>query len=71
MPSCLVSGWYNAFDKNDSVSLFPLENPHFTTNPAITNNGKVLNDTSEKHGSTGYLGDKDVALRIYKALNKM
>ncbi|MEJ5049361.1 hypothetical protein WH221_05945 [Chryseobacterium culicis] len=72
MPLCSTNGWYNAFDKNDTVSLFPLIDPHFYTDPAITNNGKVLNDTSNKHGITGYLKDKEVALRIYNALtNKM
>lgn len=70
MPPCSVNGWYNAFDKNDSVSLFPLEKPHFTINPAITNNGMVLNDTPDKHGISGYLSDKNVALRIYEALSK-
>ncbi|MDH5033743.1 hypothetical protein [Chryseobacterium cucumeris] len=70
MPPCSNNGWYNAFDKNDTVSLFPLEDPHFYTDPVITNNGKVLNDTSNKHGITGYLKDKEVALRIYNALIK-
>lgn len=70
MPGCSLNGWYNAYDRKDVVSLFPLENPYFTTDPVITNNGKVLNDTKNKHGITGYLKDKDVALRIYNSLYK-
>lgn len=70
MPSCSINGWYNAYDKKDVVSLFPLEKPYFSTNPAIINNGKVLNDTDNKHGISGYLKDKEVALRIYNAIHK-
>ncbi|QRY55978.1 hypothetical protein [Sphingobacterium siyangense] len=69
-PPCSVSGWYNAFDKKDAVSLFPLESPYFTTDPTITNYNKVLNGTSNKHGIEGYLNDKEVALRIYNAITK-
>lgn len=68
MPPCSINGWYNAFDKNDTVSLFPLSKPNFTTDPIITNFEGVKNDTKNKHGITGYLKDKEVALRIYNAL---
>lgn len=69
-PQC-VSRWYNAMDERDVVALYPLFKPRFDIDPAIENNTSVRNDTENRHGISGYLGDKDVAKRIYDALVKV
>lgn len=63
-----VGHWYNAMDKRDVVSLFPLTTDHFTVFPRIENNQDVVNPTSNHHGISGYLSDEKVARRIYDAL---
>lgn len=63
-----VDQWYNAMDKRDVVSLFPLTSDHFTVFPRIDNNQDVNNPTSNHHGISGYLSDARVARRIYDAL---
>lgn len=63
-----VSGWFNAMDERDVVSLYPLDGKNFPLNPAIENKTNVHNHTSNAHGISGYLGDKDVAKRIYDAV---
>jgi hypothetical protein len=54
-------GWYNAFDRHDVVSLYPLDKANFAVVPAITNNGGVENWTDNHHGIVGYLDDANVA----------
>lgn len=66
-PAC-VSEWYNAMDNHDIVALYPLDSVHFGISPAIENNTTVHNQTSNRHGISGYLNDKNVARRIYAAL---
>lgn len=66
-PSC-VGEWFNARDKNDVVALNPLDAEHFDVTPAIENKSDVHNHTDNKHGIEGYLDDKEVAKRIYDAL---
>lgn len=66
-PAC-VTRWYNAFDERDIVSLYPLDSVHFDIDPAIENNGKVRNKTSNRHGIGGYLDDAEVAARIHASL---
>jgi hypothetical protein len=66
-PSC-VTKWYNAMDRDDVVSLYPLDGKHFGVNPAIENKTDVDNHTDNQHGISGYLDDKEVAKRIHDAL---
>lgn len=63
-----VRGWYNAFDKRDVVSLYPLDGTNFPIQPAIENNASVRNHTDNRHGIVGYLDDRSVAGRILDAL---
>jgi len=67
MPSCVKSGWFNAYDKKDMVALRPVQ-PSLKLNPAVTDYDLVSNHTSNKHGIEGYLDDPAVAHRIYRAL---
>ncbi len=67
-PSC-AGDWYNALDPRDVVALYPLDAAHFAVNPAIENKIDVYNQSENRHGIAGYLSDKDVARRIYDALN--
>ncbi|GAA1974534.1 hypothetical protein [Microbacterium pumilum] len=64
----VVTKWSNAYDPHDVVALHPLEKPWFGVKPGIANKGDVVNDTGNKHGISGYLGDKEVARWIYDAL---
>ncbi|QYF94444.1 hypothetical protein KY495_04295 [Massilia sp. PAMC28688] len=66
-PLC-VDTWFNAMDERDVVALFPLDSRNFEVVPAIENKTDVDNDTSNRHGITGYLSDAVVAERIYRAL---
>lgn len=66
-PQC-VKKWVNALDPADVVALYPLAKPHFGVQPSIENLTHVHNDTENRHGISGYLGDKEVARRIYDAL---
>lgn len=66
-PACAAK-WFNAMDERDVVALFPLTMAHFETEPAIENKTDVDNDTANRHGISGYLGDAEVARRIYDAL---
>ena len=70
-PEC-VRSWFNALDERDVVALYPLDTSCFPldpSEPAIVNKTDVRNRTPNRHGSDGYLDDKDVARRIYDALN--
>ncbi len=66
-PSC-VKKWYNAMDERDVVALYPLYKNNFDVDPVIENKTDVRNETSNRHGISGYLDDKDVARRIFDAL---
>lgn len=66
-PPC-VGKWYNAMDPNDIVALRPLTRENFGVTPDIENYTGVDNPTDNQHGISGYLGDKQVAKRIYDAL---
>lgn len=66
-PSC-VTKWYNAMDGKDIVALYPLDKKHFDVAPAIENKTDVRNQTSNRHGISGYLNDKVIARRIYDAI---
>lgn len=68
-PQC-AAGWYNAMDSRDVVALYPLDKDHFDVDPAIKNKTDVQNETSNRHGISGYLSDKEVALRIHDALRE-
>lgn len=63
-----VSGWYNAFDSHDVVSLYPLDAANFAITPPIENYAQVQNHTDNKHGIDGYLDDAAVARRIANAI---
>jgi pimeloyl-ACP methyl ester carboxylesterase len=63
-----VGGWFNAYDERDVVSLFPLDPGRFPVTPPVENYGEVDNDTSNRHGISGYLSDPVVARRIHAAL---
>lgn len=62
-------GWYNAYDDRDIVALNPLDDTYFPTEPAILNNNRVRNNTSNRHGIAGYLNDKEIAAQIAAALS--
>ncbi|MEU0646048.1 hypothetical protein [Streptomyces umbrinus] len=64
-PDC-VGSWYNAYDRVDTVSLFPLMPERFRVTPI--ENVIVENSTPNHHGITGYLGHPAVATRILDAL---
>ena len=65
-----VVTWFNAMDKRDVVALYPLDNKNFPLTPAIDNKTDVHNGTSNAHGISGYLSDKEVAMKIYDAVTK-
>lgn len=70
-PLCNPSGergWYNFYDKNDVVSLYPLDSVHFGVTPSIDDNGTVANWTDNKHGIVGYLDNENVADAIYSGI---
>ena len=64
-----AGSWYNAFDDRDVVALYPLDSGNFPIQPAIANYGRVKNETSNRHGISGYLADPDVAGQILSALD--
>jgi hypothetical protein len=67
MPAC-VRDWYNAFDPRDVVALYPLDAHNFPIRPPIENKSTVDNFTDNRHGIDGYLGDADVARKIFEAI---
>jgi hypothetical protein len=66
-PKC-ADRWFNAFDPKDIVALYPLDVTHFDVEPAVENKDDVKNDTSNRHGISGYLDDPVVAERVYDAM---
>lgn len=68
-PGKTKNDWYNAYDVNDIVALHPLDRQYFPTRPDVYNYGGVDNKTPNQHGIIGYLNDKDVAQKIYDAIN--
>lgn len=66
-PQCVTS-WFNAMDDRDVVSLYPLDQKHFSVDPPIENKTDVDNPTENRHGISGYLSDVVVAKRIHDAL---
>ncbi len=69
-PEC-TSQWFNAMDERDVVALYPLDTEHFPLDPAepsIENKRDVKNNTTNRHGISGYLDDRVVAKRIYDSL---
>jgi hypothetical protein len=71
-PEC-VGSWFNALDERDVVALYPLDTSCFPldpSEPSIVNKTDVQNRTPNRHGSDGYLDDKDVARQIYDALTQ-
>ncbi len=63
-------GWYNAYDERDIVALNPLDGTYFPVSPAVQNNDKVKNHTSNRHSIDGYLDDREIAKQIHAALNR-
>jgi hypothetical protein len=59
-----IGSWYNAFDRRDTVALYPLDADNFPVQPTIENYDAVDNHTDNRHGIVGYLDDADVARRI-------
>jgi hypothetical protein len=66
-----VARWYNAYDIRDIVALHGLDHRSFPVTPSVENNSQVVNDTSNRHGITGYLKNAAVAKKIYDALSLM
>lgn len=60
--------WYNAYDERDIVALNPLVKPWFPVDPKIVNNNQVKNNTDNRHGIVGYLGDKQIVAQVAAAL---
>ena len=67
-PKC-VGQWFNAMDERDVVALFPLTTDNFDVDPPVENKVDVDNPTQNRHGISGYLGDPDVARRIWEAVS--
>ncbi len=63
-----IDAWYNAMDRDDVVSRYPLTKKHFDTGGKIENHEAVDNWTENQHGIVGYLDDAKVAKKIYDAL---
>ena len=69
-PDC-VTAWFNAMDNRDIVALYPLDPANgWDVAPAIENKTDVSNQTSNRHGISGYLSDPVVAARIHRALTE-
>jgi hypothetical protein len=67
-PEC-ARHWFNAMDSRDVVALSSLDASHgWDISPEIENKTDVNNQTSNRHGISGYLSDPIVARRIYEAL---
>lgn len=64
-----TGSWHNAMDKDDIVSLHPLDDEHFDIEPAVVNHTGVDNPTDNQHGIVGYLPDPWVARAIHEALS--
>jgi hypothetical protein len=69
MPASTAT-WYNARDKHDVVSLYPLNQEHFAITPKVENYNEVDNKTDNQHGIIGYLPDPWVARAIHDALEE-
>ena len=67
MPASTTT-WYNARDKDDVVSLYPLTHENFAISPEVENYNSVDNKTDNQHGIVGYLPDPWVARAIHGAL---
>lgn len=67
MPTSTTT-WYNARDKHDVVSLYPLTHEHFAISPEAENHNSVDNRTDNQHGIVGYLPDPWVARAIHGPL---
>ncbi|REJ85123.1 MAG: alpha/beta hydrolase [Acidobacteria bacterium] len=67
MPAKTTS-WYNALDRQDPVSLYPLDAENFGLQPPIVNYSGVDNPTDNQHGIVGYLPDRWVAAAIHGGL---
>lgn len=59
-----VLRWMNFYDDRDPIALYPLDAENFGVSPAIDNTSDIDNDTSNRHGITGYLKDPRVARGI-------
>ena len=67
-PDC-AGQWFNAMDSRDIVALHPLDASHdWDISPGIENKTDVNNQTSNRHGISGYLSDPVISKRIYDAL---
>ncbi len=64
LKSPVVGSWFNAYDKRDMVSLYPLDIDNFPVSPVVENYAQVENNTGNRHGIVGYLDDPTVARRI-------
>jgi len=73
MPECIkgdaIDRWYNAYDERDFIALHPLDKKHFNNGFDIVNSAHVKNNTTDRHGATGYLEDKIIAKTIYEAMS--
>jgi len=63
-----VLEWLNVYDKRDVVALLPLDQDTWSAAQPIENVADVNNDTDNRHGISGYLGDAHVGARLGKAL---
>lgn len=63
-----VGAWYNAFDRRDVVSLYPLDAENFPLRGPIENFAGVRNHTDNRHGIVGYLDNAEVVAQILNGL---
>lgn len=64
----VVEDWFNAYDHRDIVALRPLDRMNFPVDPDIENYGEVHNQTDNAHGIVGYLNNREVAQRLFRAI---
>ena len=63
-----VGRWFNAYDRRDVVALRALDTATWDITPPIENRGEVVNQTTNRHGISGYLDDEMVARWIAEGL---
>ncbi|TAX38952.1 alpha/beta hydrolase [Rhizobium leguminosarum] len=63
-----IGAWLNGFDPRDVVALNPLNQTNFPVEPAIENLDTLSNQTSNRHGISGYLDKPQIVGRVLDAL---
>lgn len=64
----VVQRWFNARDRRDVVSLYPLDAKHFAIDPSVIHFDDVRNRTPNAHGISGYVTNTETVDEIYRSL---